>query len=105
MYPSSIHFSQDSIASEFSNGSTLLELFQQVITGEKSVDDIKRVQVFDHNKTYWIYSGNRRLFVFKELQKHGFIKSIPVKVVQSPFEREHSQVGKSSILTYLNELR
>ena len=95
--PSRIHFSQDSIAQEFSHGfhsgDTITELFRQVIEGETSVEDIERISVFYQDDRYWAYRGNRRLYVLQQLEKHGFCKSIPVFIVQSPFECHNQHVG------------
>jgi hypothetical protein len=100
--PSSIRFSQDSIGRKFTCGTAITEMFRQVVTGEKSVNDIERISVFRDRNLYWIYRGNRRLYVFKKLEMHGFIKSILVKAVPSPFEINNEEVCMIQSLTKVN---
>jgi hypothetical protein len=101
--PSDIRFSQDSIAQKFSHGhsTTLTELFRQVVAGEISVGNIERISVFRHENSYWVYRGNRRLYLFQKLETYGIIKSIVVNIVPSPFERHDDKVGVSEIVLNL----
>jgi hypothetical protein len=92
--PSSIRFSQNSISREFSHGvgASITELFRQVVAGEISVDNVEKISVFRHEDSYWVYRGNRRLFVFQKLETRGIIKSIVVNIVPSPFVGHDYQV-------------
>jgi len=46
------------------------------------VDDIESIHVFkDAQGVYWAHSGNRRLYIFKRLQRLGIVATIPVYVL------------------------
>uniref|UniRef100_H2Y064 Uncharacterized protein n=1 Tax=Ciona intestinalis TaxID=7719 RepID=H2Y064_CIOIN len=77
--PSNIQFSQDSIAKSFQNGTELHETCQLISTGSVSVDEIRPIRVIiKDNKA--ISVDNRRLYVFRVLEKAGHLHSIKVQV-------------------------
>jgi hypothetical protein len=83
--PSEINYSQRKIIQLFGNGwKSLPETFGEIVAGKLTVDDLPPISVFVHRNAWWVYSGNRRLRVFKELESYGVIKTIPVIGVQNP---------------------
>ena len=63
--PSQIRFTQDSIADHFSDGTMLVDTFTELVTGQKTVDDIETIGCMQYKGKYWVVYGNRRLFLFK----------------------------------------
>ena len=83
--PSETHYSQDSISNVFDSksrhpnvfiGQTLDDLIEERI-------DVSDIPVISAQKIgdKWVSADNRRLWVFKHLEKFGKCKTIPVKVV------------------------
>uniref|UniRef100_A0A0L8HIY3 Uncharacterized protein n=1 Tax=Octopus bimaculoides TaxID=37653 RepID=A0A0L8HIY3_OCTBM len=66
--PSEIRYSQDSIKATFQNGTPLSDVIADIISGRKSPNDIPSIDVYLRNGTYYS-SDNRRLYVFKEVQR------------------------------------
>ncbi|XP_002132092.4 uncharacterized protein LOC100184451 [Ciona intestinalis] len=80
MKPSMIQFSQDSVAKSFQNGTDLHETCQLISTGSVSADEIPPIRVIiKDNKA--ISVDNRRLYVFRVLEKAGCLHSIKVQVI------------------------
>ena len=90
--PSDIHFSQDSVGKNFTNGNTLQDTLQKLRTGECKIEDIQKIQItwHSHVKTspgrprWWTYTGNRRLRLFQLLESEGKLDSLVVEVVNHP---------------------
>ncbi|KAL3876408.1 hypothetical protein ACJMK2_034257 [Sinanodonta woodiana] len=80
--PSEIRYSQDSINNVFDAKSTHKNKFigntlDDLCTGECSVENIPSISVKRINGK-WFSTDNRRLWVFKHLERHGKCKLIPV---------------------------
>lgn len=85
--PSQIQYTQDSIGASFTDGTSLEDTFYQlVIGGQRSVEDIAWISVAYEEQRYWVIYGNRRLFLYKQLEKHGYIDKIRVHAV--PFDSQ-----------------
>ena len=83
--PSEIRFSQDSISNQFdpkSRHADMLigETLDDLITGCTRVSDIPVISVLKMGDK-WISADNRRLWVFKQLEKFGGNETVPVEVV------------------------
>ena len=80
--PSSIRFTQDSISEQFErdSGETLEETFRQLLYGETSVEAVSMIKVVWCKGTYWVTSGNKRLYLYRRLQEKGRLSTVPVAV-------------------------
>nr|CAB3263313.1 uncharacterized protein LOC108950579 [Phallusia mammillata] len=79
--PSEIRFSQDTVAANFQNGGSINELINKIGCGYLKVEDIPTIKVKTVDEKYYS-EDNRRLYVFRVLQKQGKINSIPVHLVK-----------------------
>jgi hypothetical protein len=85
MRPTQIWFSQRKVSLLFGNGwKSMVDTFGEIVSGKTKVYDVPPISVFQHNFHYWVYSGNRRLRVFQELERYRLIDYIPVRIVSSP---------------------
>jgi len=92
--PSSILYSQDSIADFFNlaEGRTpLWETYRAVLLEGLSVsDDMDPIKVIPHewrDDVWWALSGNRRLYLYKALEDVGFLTTVPV--LEHPVNYRH----------------
>ena len=73
---SEIRFAQKTISPTFLKGvagKPILDTVAEVLERKIRIKDIPPIQVARINKKWYVLEGNRRLWVFKELQKHGHI--------------------------------
>ncbi|XP_060596162.1 uncharacterized protein LOC132750235 [Ruditapes philippinarum] len=78
--PSEIFHSQDSISCRFSKTNTLIgETLDDLYEDRLSVSDIKRISVAPVNGK-WFSLDNRRLWVFRQLEKIGKCRYVTVNV-------------------------
>ena len=82
--PSDIYFTHSSICNKFTGCGKLLEdTLSELISGKTNIVDIPKIKVFhiiqNGNITY-LSENNRRLWVFKELEKKGFLSTIEVRL-------------------------
>ena len=69
----------------FGNGwKSLVSTFSEILSGKLDVISLPMVSVFLRDGHYWVYEGNRRLRVFKELEKYGIITTVTVLLVRTP---------------------
>lgn len=81
LLPSDILYSQDSINSRFTDGTTLEQTYRQLLYQEVTESDIEPIEVVkDERGRWWVVSGNRRLFLYKILYRFHLIHEITVKV-------------------------
>ena len=83
MKPGTIRFSTDSIRHEFQDygsGETLLKLFEDMLKGSISAVNLPPIDVKNINDKWVVIKGNRRLYVFKQLEKYGYITEVPVRI-------------------------
>jgi len=83
MQPSDIRFTESSIFTRFSvNGEPvyLEETFRELLNGSCTVDGIAYIEVVFVNGLWWVLYGNKRLFLYKKLQRLGIVTTIPVIV-------------------------
>ena len=83
MRPSSIFFTHDSIKNRFRDGRLVRETLRQLQEHEiqPSVIPIMHVcrqEIPGYGNRFWAYTGNRRLWVFRELSKEGVVNEIKV---------------------------
>lgn len=81
MAPSKIFFTQNSIAAEFQNGYSVNETLREIELGEMFVEDFPAMRVVKMNNKYYSLD-NRRLYVFRVLEKRGKLKSVDVRIVE-----------------------
>ena len=63
--PMEIRFTQSSISEQFRDGSLMMELFQDLVTGNEHPDSIDDIKCVRWKKKYWAIDGNRRLLLYK----------------------------------------
>jgi len=82
--PSQIHFTHSNISNKFTGcGKLLAETLSEILNGSTKIDDIPKIKVFyfiQDGKRKYISENNRRLWVFKQLEKLGFISEIEVRL-------------------------
>lgn len=88
MRPSSIFFTHDSVKSKFKDGRPVRETLQQLRDRKIEPSAIPLMQVCRHavaalgyDSRFWTFTGNRRLWVFRQLEEEGLVEDIEVQVV------------------------
>ena len=76
--PSDILFSQDSISDKFKTGESLPETFEELLYGVHTPNDIMPIRVVRWKGNWWSLTGERRLYLYKLLEKLGIFPTIPV---------------------------
>ena len=84
--PSDIRYTHDQITAHFNDGRTMLSTFVGLLYGkigikfgDKDVSPIEVMQTEEKSQKVWyVVNGNRRLYVFKKLQKCGAITNMQV---------------------------
>lgn len=100
---SRIYFSQDSISNRFGRstkhaGVLIGETLDKLLTGECSIFDIDPIRVARRRGVY-VTEDNRRLWIFKKLEKKGKCTKVPVIKVDEissskPFKRPTVEVRR-----------
>lgn len=78
-YPSEIRFTHDSIQSNFRDGHSIPETFRQILMKKIAVESLPLMEVMKHEGEWFVVRGNRRLFLFQELERRGFLKQVSVQ--------------------------
>lgn len=78
MRPSSLRFTHDSISTSFQDGHTLEETLRMVLNGEIPVQRIPPLVVMYQYGVWYVVRGNRRLYLYQLLEKHGKLYQVPV---------------------------
>jgi len=73
--PSEIRFMHDTIHPKFRNGKGVNQVIEDIYKGVTKIEDIPRIEVTKRNIKYYSLS-NRRLYVFRVLQKRKFLSRI-----------------------------
>ena len=71
--PMQVYFSHDSISSRFRCGRFVQNTFREILSGQTSVSALPLMQITWRNSKWWAFTGNRRLWVFRELAALGAI--------------------------------
>jgi len=87
--PSDITFSQDSVGSKFQDGNSLQDTLEELRSGRLKVEDIEKIKITWHSHwkaspgqpRWWTFTGNRRLTLFRILEREGRLDDIVVEVV------------------------
>jgi len=78
LHPSEIHFTHDSIKSVFLCGRRVKDTLNQLLNRQIAIEDIPRMTVACKGGKYWTFTGNRRLYVFRELAANSNIQTLRV---------------------------
>lgn len=78
-YPSEIRFTHDSIQSNFRDGHSIPETFRQILMKDVAVESVPLMEVMKHEGEWFVVRGNRRLFLFQELERRGYLKQVSVQ--------------------------
>eukprot|EP00919_Chromeraceae_sp_WS-2016_P049700 GHVR01117643.1.p1 GENE.GHVR01117643.1~~GHVR01117643.1.p1 ORF type:complete len:110 (+),score=5.51 GHVR01117643.1:37-366(+) len=65
-----LKYTQNSVKSQFSCGRPLVDTFKELISGRKGPKDLPPIEVVVCDNSYWAFTGNRRLLIYKLLVKH-----------------------------------
>lgn len=103
MYPSEIRFTHDSIQSNFSDGYSIPETFRQILWKKITAGDLPLIEVMKYEGKWFVVRGNRRLFVFRELEKRGGLSKVKVQTRnfdQYLFQTQYtsSNKGKTTLI-------
>lgn len=79
MYPSEIRFTHDSIQSNFRDGRSIPDTFRQILMKNVAVESLPLMEVMKYEGEWFVVRGNRRLFLFQELEKRGYLKQVRVQ--------------------------
>ncbi|CAJ1408069.1 unnamed protein product [Effrenium voratum] len=89
--PSDVTFSQDSISKSFTDGKTLDGTLESLRSGKCKLEDIEQIKITWHSHwrvsakpRWWTYTGNRRLSLYQQLEKEGFLEYIVAEWVNLP---------------------
>ena len=104
--PSEIYFCQDSIDSTFDKGCrhsyTLVgQTLDDLCEGRTTVENIPKISVTKHDGK-WFTCNNKRLWVFRHLERLGKCKSIPVNETYIPFKKFSTCNGGASVIVRRN---
>ena len=94
MSPGSIFFTHDSIKGTFRDGRLVRETLRQLLMREIEPSAIPTMSVCWHpasgyDARFWTYTGNRRLWVFRQLEGEGLVEDIEVLVVDETVSKKH----------------
>lgn len=93
LQPSVIYFTHSKIRNRFTGcGKTLQETLNELITGVIATSDIPSIRVYTDGTNYYS-ANNRRLWVFKQLETLGHIKTIEVLLEALP---DHSRIKNNT---------
>jgi len=102
--PSHIRFTHDSINYKFKDGRLIRDTLNQLVSGNIAVACIPKMQVTlkayaGLSEQLWAYTGNRRLWVFRQMQDQGLLSEIEVTVVDKevPKFRLTTKCGGSAV--------
>lgn len=93
LFPSEIFYSQNSICNTFKDGSLLGEVLDNLCEGRMQKREFPKITV-KRIQGKWITGDNRRLWVFRQLEKLHKCRRIPVEVIKHiPAEKMTSKNG------------
>ncbi|KAK3584694.1 hypothetical protein CHS0354_021363 [Potamilus streckersoni] len=80
MRPSQIRYTNDLILAHFQDGTPIFATFKDILFGRVQIKQggVPPIEVMKNENLYWVVNGNRRLYVFKNLEKCGAISLMPV---------------------------
>ncbi|KAL3847861.1 hypothetical protein ACJMK2_018844 [Sinanodonta woodiana] len=80
MRPSQIRYTNDIIFAHFQDGTPMFATFKDILFGRVQIKygGVPPIEVMKNENLYWVVNGNRRLYVFKNLEKCGAITMMPV---------------------------
>ncbi|KAK3584693.1 hypothetical protein CHS0354_021362 [Potamilus streckersoni] len=80
MRPSQIRYTNDIIFAHFQDGTPMFATFKDILFGRVQIKygGVPPIEVMKNENLYWVVNGNRRLYVFKNLEKCGAITFMPV---------------------------
>lgn len=78
MRPSEIRFTHDSIQSSFRDGRSITETFREILLQNLVIEDLPLMELMEYGSEWFVVRGNRRLFMFQELEKRGYLQEVKV---------------------------
>ena len=99
--PSEILFTHSVINERFTGcGKLLNETLQEIIDNKTSINDIPKIKVFYVNSgknIIYMSENNRRLWVFKELQRNGILDTINVRLEKATHKKYFNNSNSYSL--------
>lgn len=89
--PSKVHFTFSRIRPQFSCGRTIQSTIDEIVAGKIAPKDLPSIQVLQDKDGNLFSMNNRRLFVFKQLQRLGLLESIQVRLRSVPQTKRMAQ--------------
>ncbi len=93
-----IYFTHSKIRKNFSgNGKLLTETLSEILDGRTKIEDIPKIRVIHDDVSNRYYSlNNRRLWLFKELNKSGQLASVVVELRRAETKSE-ARLGQQTL--------
>ncbi|KEG09282.1 hypothetical protein DQ04_05481010 [Trypanosoma grayi] len=85
--PAIVYFTFSRIRDTFSCGRTIESTLEQFLRRELTPRDLPLLCVLTDGKGNYYSQNNRRLFLYKELQRRGMLTTVPVRLRQMPDTR------------------
>ena len=103
--PTQVYYSHDSISARFSCGRALHETLREILCGETSVQTLPRMQITWKDGKWWAFTGNRRLWVFRQGAAFGVVDDVWMETTSRvlPKKRWTTKNGGQSV--YVRPLR
>lgn len=99
--PSEIFYTQDSIDSQFRTGQNIGDCLDKLVKGDLTVSSFPTISVCLENGKWWT-QDNRRLWVFKQLERLGMSVNIPVNKVS--FNRSKTTINGGTSIEVRNSV-
>ena len=92
LHPAQVRFTQDSIKSQFRDGTPLLATVSQLVSSEIEKRDVEMCRIVHHDGAYYTLD-NRRLACFRLLEMLGGVRNIKCRVLpMAGMENERPQI-------------
>lgn len=82
--PSSVYFTFSRIRPQFSCGRRVEDTLQALVDGSLKVEELPTIAVLLDGQGNLFSLNNRRMFVYKELQRMGLVQTVPARVRPVP---------------------
>ena len=79
--PSEIRFSREEIPSRFSDFGEIHQVIGKLLIHPKLINTVPLMTVSNRNDGEWHSENNRRLYVFRVLEKKGVLETIQVRLL------------------------
>lgn len=78
-YPEKKDCAINKYTTNFRDGHSIPETFRQILMKKIAVESLPLMEVMKHEGEWFVVRGNRRLFLFQELERRGYLKQVSVQ--------------------------